>query len=83
VTEVFRGMPLWAGEVEVFDLRGHAEAARCYAWAHKEDGDSQQDYIIVLAIPPIDSAHAAVKAALLREVQEEKQERQAAGSEGR
>jgi hypothetical protein len=76
VKEVYRGLPLWSGDVEVFDLRGHAAAERCYAWAHVEQGAQDEDYIIVLAIPPINSARAAVQAALLREVKEEKQERQ-------
>jgi hypothetical protein len=79
VKEVFRGLPLWTGDVEVFDLRGHEAAARCYAWAHQEEGENEQDYFTVLELPPIDSARAAVRAILLRETQEELKERGAAG----
>lgn len=25
---------IWEGEVEVFDLKGHPEADKCYAWSY-------------------------------------------------
>ncbi|SRR6266496_1199511 len=30
VEETFEGQIVWHGEVQVFDLKGHPEAARCY-----------------------------------------------------
>ncbi len=77
VREDFQGRTLWQGRVEVFDLQGHARARRCYAWAHAEEDETDADYVTVLAVPPVDSPQDAVKAALLREVREEREDRAA------
>jgi len=37
VIETFQGQTVWQGEVEVFNLRGHPKATRCYAWAYEKD----------------------------------------------
>ena len=34
VTEYFQDAIVWSGTVEVFNIRGHPNAARCYAWSH-------------------------------------------------
>ena len=34
VIEVFQGKIIWAGDVEVFQIRGHLKAKHAYAWAH-------------------------------------------------
>jgi hypothetical protein len=52
VKEVFEGQTAWQGTVEVFDLIGHPEAKRAYAWTYR-DGD-QDKTIAVLALPPVD-----------------------------
>jgi hypothetical protein len=66
VHETFQGKTVWAGEVEVFEIRGHPKAKRCYAWAHKEGGkDEHTRYVAVLEIPPVNSAKAAVQAAIV------------------
>jgi hypothetical protein len=68
VTEVFKGQTVWEGEVEVFNIRGHPKAKRAYAWAHasgKDDRDKR--YVAVLELPPVDSARAAVRAAIVEE----------------
>jgi len=59
VVERFRGRTVWAGEVLVFALEGHATARRCYAW--EVDGK----VMAVLGVPPVDSAAAAVRASIV------------------
>lgn len=62
VYDDFEGRTAWQGTVEVFDLIGHPEARRAYAWVYSE---GNQDYtVIVLEKPPVDSARAAVKVAI-------------------
>jgi hypothetical protein len=53
----------WEGIVEVFDLRGHPRAKRCYAWSY-EVGPAAQ-FVTVLEIPPVDSAQNAVRASIV------------------
>ena len=65
VKEVFRGKIVWDGEVEVFDLTGHAKAKRCYAWGYPGEGKQQDlEVITVLEIPPVKSPETAVKVAI-------------------
>ncbi|MFA5265287.1 MAG: hypothetical protein WC378_15800 [Opitutaceae bacterium] len=65
VSEVFRGREIWRGDVEVFDLTGHAKARRAYAWGYPSDkpGDGWE-ITTVLEIPPVDSPQTAVKIAI-------------------
>ena len=66
VHEKFHGKTVWDGVVEVFDLVGHPDAHRVYAWAH--DGkNAKESSVAVLHIPPITSATHAVRAALIQE----------------
>ena len=66
VHEVFRGQTVWQGEVEVFDLMGHAKAKRAYAWSHREGpNDSGERFVAVLEIPPVESPVTAVRAAIM------------------
>lgn len=67
---------MWAGEVEVFDLIGHAEAERCYAWSHREKdtngnvlNSEKFKLITVLGKRPVDSPKMAVRAAIFYNVQ--------------
>lgn len=62
VRDTFRGEVAWEGVVEVFHLVGHAKAKRCYGWTY-HDGKEQQ-YAVVLEIPPVDSPVTAVRAAV-------------------
>jgi hypothetical protein len=62
VTEAFKGQVAWDGEVEVFRLKGHAKADRCFAWAYDEGG--KRKVMAVLEIPPVDGPETAVKAAI-------------------
>jgi hypothetical protein len=66
VHEVFRGQTVWQGEVEVFDLSGHAKAKHAYAWSHREgENDEGERFVAVLEIPPVESAVTAVRASII------------------
>jgi hypothetical protein len=65
VKEVFKGQTVWQGEVEVFNIRGHPTAKRCYAWSHETDKGKR--YVAVLEIPPVQNAQTAVRAAIVDE----------------
>jgi hypothetical protein len=68
VTETCRDKTVWQGDVEVFHIRGHPKAKRCYAWAHASGKDDQgKRYVAVLELPPVDSPQNAVKAAIIEE----------------
>jgi hypothetical protein len=65
VMEVVQGKTVWSGEVEIFDLVGHATARRCYAWGHPNARQpTKLDVVAVLEIPPVVSAETAVRAAI-------------------
>ncbi len=65
VVETFRGQVLFDGDVEVFDVTGHPDAKRCYAWAN--DIETGSNSTVVLERPPIKTALDAVRAAILTE----------------
>lgn len=68
VKETFQGKTVWEGVVEVFELVGHPKAPRAYAWAHDTDDPKQpRKHVTVLHIPPVTSAVAAVRAAVVQE----------------
>jgi hypothetical protein len=62
VTEMSKGKVVWEGVVELFDLFGHAQAARCYAWPVESEGETR--CTTVLELPPVTSARTAVQASL-------------------
>ena len=68
VREVFQGRMIWQGPVEVFTLRNHPKAKRCFAWSYKDVEDLIERFVAVLEIPPVKSAHDAVKVAIAHEV---------------
>lgn len=68
VKETFEKKVVWEGEVEVFNLRGHLKALRCYAWSHAiGEDDAGKRIVTVLELPPVVSAQTAVKAAIIQE----------------
>jgi hypothetical protein len=72
VKEVFQGQTVWEGEVEVFNIRGHPKAKRCYAWAHATgEDDKGKRYVAVLELPPVESAQTAVRAAIIDEARKQ------------
>jgi hypothetical protein len=71
VTETFDGKTVWDGDVEVFNIRGHPEAKRAYAWSHATGkNDKDKRYVAVLELPPVDSPQTAVRAAIVQEVRD-------------
>ena len=66
VHEVFLGETVWQGDVEVFDLHGHAKAKRAYAWSHLDGkNDERTRFVAVLEIPPVESALTAVRVSIV------------------
>ncbi len=69
VIEEFQGETIWQGEIEVFELRGHPKAKRCYAWGHATgESDQGRRYVAVLELPPVNSAQTAVRAGIMQEI---------------
>lgn len=69
VHEIFRGQTIWKGTVEVFELRGHPKAKRCYGWHHLSGQyDQDERFVTVLEIPPVTSPETAVKVAAAKEI---------------
>ena len=63
VVESYNGNQQFDGDVEVFNISGHPDAKRCYAWA--VDNEIGSKSTVVLERPPIKSALDAVRAALV------------------
>lgn len=73
VHEIFRGQTVWQGEVEVFDLKDHPKAKRCYAGSHLDKpDDSQERFVAVLELPPVTSAETAVRASIIADARKSK-----------
>ena len=66
VHEQHEGKTVWFGTVHVFDLKGHDEAQRAYAWSYDLPGGERR-FFAVLHLPPIDSPVTAVRAAIVQE----------------
>lgn len=62
----FQMRSLWQGEVAIFEIYGHAQAQRAYAWSSSGDKDAR--YVVVLEIPPISSPETAVQAAIAAQI---------------
>jgi len=68
VHEVFQGKTVWEGDVEVFDLHGHAEAKRTCAWSYLDGShDELTRFVAVLEIPPVESAETAVRVQIVKD----------------
>jgi hypothetical protein len=59
IQEKAKGATAWRGDVETFELVRHPEAKYCYAWA--QDMGENSELIMVLKIPPVNSALDAVR----------------------
>jgi aminoglycoside phosphotransferase (APT) family kinase protein len=70
IKETFQGKTVWEGEVEVFDLKDHPQAARIYAWAHETENPKKPRHVTVLHMGPITSPLLAVRAAIVQEYRE-------------
>ena len=60
----FRGEVLWERDVHVFEIEGHPNASRVYSWTQKNQGSETATQVIVLEVPPVDSARSAIAAAM-------------------
>jgi hypothetical protein len=67
--ERFEGETVWDGDVEVFDLVGHPNAKRAYAWTHTDGPKGDQTgfvrFVAILEIPPVKDAKRAVQASIM------------------
>ncbi len=71
IHETFRGATVWQGQVEVFQLYGHTEARRCYAWSYVTDEKTgRQKFHAVLGVTPVNSAVDAVRAVIAADWQD-------------
>ena len=62
VHETFQGEVVWDGVVQVFEV-DRPDASRAYAWSYETDAGKRR-CVVVLAVPPVDSPAAAVRAAI-------------------
>ena len=69
VLEGYAEAPIWEGVVETFRLSNHASAKLAYAWlrsvCHSPLENQEEEYTIVLGIPPVKSPETAVRAAIV------------------
>jgi len=72
VRETFEGETVWEGTVQVFDLKDHPTAKRCYVWSHTVGDSNKRRFVAVLHQGPIDSPQAAVRAAIVQEAREQR-----------
>jgi hypothetical protein len=68
VIEMFGEEPVWGGVVSVFNLEGHPQATKCYAWSSPIEGSTKRRYYAVLHIPPVDSPEKAVRASIVHDI---------------
>lgn len=73
VKEAFSGKTVFDGDVEVFELKGHPSAKRLFAWGYENPNDpAKLEVTTVLAVPPVTTEIAAVRAAIAAEIQKDK-----------
>ena len=62
VHEQMDGETVWEGDVEIFDLEGHPEATKAFAWGWDVEGEVR--CLAIINVPPIESPREAVQAAI-------------------
>jgi hypothetical protein len=67
VRETFQGQRIWEGIVHVFDIKGHPEATRAYAWSSAIEGSDKRRVYAALGIGAIKTPLDAVRAAIVAE----------------
>ncbi len=67
VRETFKGQLVWEGVVHVFDLEGHPDATRAYAWSSPIEGSDKRRFFSVLQMGAIKTPLDAVRAAIVAE----------------
>lgn len=74
VREVLLGGPIWEGTVDTFELIGHLHARMAYAWRERRNDRGHASVsIVVLGLPPIRTAHDAVRTAVVADIQADRQ----------
>ena len=71
VHEEFEGQTAWEGTVHVFDVKDHPDASTAYAWSSLIKDSDRRRFYAVLAVPPIGSAYAAVRASIVQDSRRE------------
>lgn len=64
VVEQLGDQTVWSGTVSVFEIEGHPEATKAYAWSSTIEGSTKRRHYAVLHVPPVTSPQAAVRAVL-------------------
>ncbi|MGA2868096.1 MAG: hypothetical protein ABSF34_02905 [Verrucomicrobiota bacterium] len=67
VREQFQGHTLWEGDVEVFEVKGHAKARRSYAWLQHLGGKGVR-YVALLEHGLVTSPQTAVSASIALDI---------------
>jgi hypothetical protein len=67
VFETFQNKTVWEGTVFVFNIKGHPQATKAYAWSSPIEGSTKRRYYAVLHIPPVDSPEKAVRASIVQD----------------
>jgi len=67
VKEVFQGKTVWDGIVHVFNLHGHPQTDRLYAWWHDTGDPEKPRLVTVLHIHPATTPLSAVRAFIAQE----------------
>lgn len=67
VKETFEGNTVWEGVVHVFNVHGHPQASKAYAWSSPIEGSDKRRFFAVLHVPPVTSPVEAVRAAIVAE----------------
>lgn len=70
IKETFQGKTVWEGAVEVFELIGHPQTKRAYAWTHDTNDPKKRRHVTILHLGPITSPLLAVRAAIIQEQRE-------------
>jgi hypothetical protein len=65
--EEFDGSLVWEGVVHVFQIDGHPQARRAYAWSSPIEGSDKRRFFAVLHMGAIKSPQDAVRAAIVAE----------------
>jgi hypothetical protein len=71
VIENFGPDTVWEGIVSIFELKGHPNATKCYAWSSPIEGSERRRFYAVLNIPPVDSPEKAVRASIVHDYKNE------------
>ena len=67
VIDTLGAQTVWDGSVHVFDLEGHPEATRAYAWSSLVEGGTERRFHVVLHLGGVMSPSDAVTAAIVAE----------------